>query len=266
MQPDLLKPFTDFRRFDRDVLRSISQHVRVLNFPAGRTLLRPGRQLQGRYYLLAGAVNTDQVAGEIEAGSLRAQERLDSGAKTIVTASATSLVYVDWERARFLTEVSSHADADMDESWREHFLLSPMMRKTCPEEWRAILAGFEPLLFEKNQRVIEEGTTADGCYVLREGRAAVHTGRHTFAYLMPGDFFGEDSLFTGRARNASITMLETGECVEIAGRGLLADGSRSRRAMGSFSRQGRAAECGYSARRRSNECLPAVAETTAAPA
>jgi len=215
MQPDLLKPFTDFRRLDRDVLRSISQHVRLLNFPAGRTLLRPGRQLQGRYYLLSGAVNTDQVAGEIQAGSLRAQERLYPGARTIVTAAVTSLLHVDWERARFLTEVASRLDADMDEAWRERFLLSPMMRRTCAEEWRAILDGFEPSVLAQNQRVIEEGAPADGCYVLREGHAVVHAGRHTFAYLMPGDFFGEDALVTGRVRSASITMLEQGSVLKL---------------------------------------------------
>jgi CRP-like cAMP-binding protein len=213
MQPDLLRHFTDFRRLDGDALRSIGQHVRVLSFPAGRTLLRRGRQLQGRYYLLAGSVHTDHVDGAIHAGSVLAQEPLYPGARTIVTVAASTVLHVDWERARFLTEATTGPDPEV--AWRERFLLSPMMRKTCPEEWQAILAGLESCSFGQNQRVIEEGARADGCYVLREGHAVVHAGRHTFAYLMPGDFFGEDSLVTGRVRNASITMLEAGSVLKL---------------------------------------------------
>ncbi len=56
MQADYFRQFTDFARLDRDALTSLQQHARVLHFPGGQTLLREGRQLQGRFYLLSGSV------------------------------------------------------------------------------------------------------------------------------------------------------------------------------------------------------------------
>ncbi len=133
----------------------------------------------------------------------------------IITLDSTTLLHLDWERARFLAESPidvTHFDGG---GWQERFLLSPMMRKTCPTEWRTILAELERVPVSKGQRVVEEATPADGCYVLRDGHAVVHAGRHTFAYLMPGDFFGEDALVTGQMRNASVTMLEEGAVLRM---------------------------------------------------
>lgn len=214
MQPERFRQFADFARFDRDALTSLDRHVRELQFPGGRTLLREGRQLQGRYYLLAGTVRIGPPDSIVEAGSSQARQRLYPGSRVITTMAPCTLLYVDWERARFLGDapVTLHAD---DEGWRERFLLSPMMRKTCPSEWRAILSELELSPLTRGQRVIEEGATAEGCFVLRSGHAVVHTGRHTFAYLMPGDFFGEDALVTGRVRNASVTMIEEGSVLRM---------------------------------------------------
>lgn len=215
MQPDRYRQFADFARFDREALTSLDRHVRELRLPSGRTLLREGRHLPGHYYLLAGAVRIGPPDCVVRAGSSQARQRIYPGSRTITTVEPSTLMYVDWEQARFLEEIAGALRSPPDEGWQERFLLSPMMRRTCPSEWRSILSELELRSLIRGQRVIEEGSAADGCFVLRTGHAVVHAGRHTFAYLMPGDFFGEDALVTGRVRNASVTMIEAGSVLRM---------------------------------------------------
>lgn len=209
-----IRQFADFSRLDRDDLSTILRHSRRICFPAPRTLLRGGRKLSGRLYLLEGSVRTSSPDELIQAGTARARQPIYPGACRIDAVSPCSLLHVDWERVSFLAEVMA-TDTQAEAAWQERFLTSPMLRRTSPETWRRILTQMDCHVFTRGDRVVREGTAADGCYVLREGHAVVHSARHTLAYLMPGDFFGEDALVTGRVRNASITMLDDGKVLRM---------------------------------------------------
>ena len=76
------------------------------------------------------------------------------------------------------------------------------------------------LTLKKNARVFEEGTPADACYVLTEGRAKVVISgeRGTeiiLAILEPYSLVGELSLLDGAARSAALVALEESRFLRI---------------------------------------------------
>ena len=211
MNADELRRFNDFRRADRDTLATVLKHSRELLIAADRHVVGQGRQLPGRYYLLAGCVQTTEPAAIIDAGGPQACERLYPGVGSIRTRSPTRLLQVDWDRIAFLFALShTHGLAETGETWESRFLGSPMMQLLTTADWRALLGALSPRPCDKGIEVVRQGERADCCFVLAEGHAVVHRGRRTLTYLMPGDLFGEDALVTGQARNATVTMLENG--------------------------------------------------------
>jgi CRP-like cAMP-binding protein len=75
-------------------------------------------------------------------------------------------------------------------------------------------------VFAQGERVIEAGETRAELYVIVAGRAAilvqdVHGQTHEIARLSRGEFFGEMSLLSGRASDATVVALEDLVAVEL---------------------------------------------------
>ncbi len=216
MNAEELRRFSDFRLADRDVLATVLKHSREVVVAADRCVLAQGRQLPGRFYLLAGCVRTTRPQADIDHRSNRATQCLYPGVGSIRTCAVTRLLQVDWDRIAFLFTLNDGPGiTDARESWETRFLGSPMMQSLTTQEWRSLLTGLLPLEYQKGAVVVRQGETAESCYVLASGHAVVHRGRRTLAYLGPGDFFGEDALVTGLGRNATVTMLESGNVLAL---------------------------------------------------
>lgn len=73
----------------------------------------------------------------------------------------------------------------------------------------------EELSFPANHTIFTQGQEGRSLYIVVSGRVRVHVGDRDLAQLKQGATFGEMSLFDAEPRSASVTTLETCECLML---------------------------------------------------
>lgn len=76
---------------------------------------------------------------------------------------------------------------------------------------------FEEAFFPEGQRILRQGLTGSGFYVILEGAASVVVDGHERATLARGDFFGEVSILLGEPPVADIVATQPLRCLVLAG-------------------------------------------------
>jgi CRP/FNR family transcriptional regulator, cyclic AMP receptor protein len=79
----------------------------------------------------------------------------------------------------------------------------------------ALAHTFTEEVFAERQRVIREGMTGSGFYVILEGEAKVVIGGQERARLTRGDFFGEISILTDALPTADVIATTMLRCLTI---------------------------------------------------
>ncbi|MEX0790661.1 MAG: cyclic nucleotide-binding domain-containing protein [Actinomycetota bacterium] len=77
---------------------------------------------------------------------------------------------------------------------------------TFTEEW-----------FAKDQRILRQGFTGSGFYIIVEGDAMVRIDGKDVTRLGRGDFFGEISILLGEPPTADVVALDPLQCLVLAG-------------------------------------------------
>lgn len=81
----------------------------------------------------------------------------------------------------------------------------------------AITHIFEETMFSEGERILHQGFTGSGFYIIVDGEAAVRLGDNELAKLGRGDFFGEVSILLGEPPTADIVALGPLSCLVLAG-------------------------------------------------
>ena len=71
-------------------------------------------------------------------------------------------------------------------------------------ELEAVAHAVDEEMFAEGQRVLRQGLSGSGFFVILEGNAAIHVNGESRWTLGPGDFFGETSLLTGGTPTADV--------------------------------------------------------------
>ena len=79
-----------------------------------------------------------------------------------------------------------------------------------------IVQTFGEVYFSEGERVIRQGLTATGFYVIVEGAAVISVGGKQRASLRPGHFFGEISCLLGEPPTADIIAAGPLRCLVLA--------------------------------------------------
>lgn len=82
---------------------------------------------------------------------------------------------------------------------------------------QAVSHRFEEAFFPANERVLRQGLTGSGFYVILDGEASVVVDGQERATLTRGDFFGEMSILLGEPPVADIVALRPLRCLVLAG-------------------------------------------------
>lgn len=223
MLQDVLRRFDDFRALAPADLVTVARHAQVLTLPGRRWLVRPGRRLSGRYYLVRGRVRTVVPAGVFGHRSARARRALYPGVDGLECVGAAHILHVDVAAVRFLLDAVEAAcvlradGAAGVEGWLERFLRSELMGCLTPAEWQRVVAGFTSVDVDAGAAVVRQGAPADAFYVLVAGTATVVQNGAPVQRIGPGGFFGEDGLILGGARNADVVMRESGTVMRMPG-------------------------------------------------
>ena len=84
-------------------------------------------------------------------------------------------------------------------------------------ELEEVAHTFEEELFPAGQRILRQGFTGSGFYVIIDGEATVSTDGKEIAKLSRGDFFGEISLLLGENPTADVSSTGSLHCLVLAG-------------------------------------------------
>jgi len=76
-----------------------------------------------------------------------------------------------------------------------------------------VAGSFEEIAFAEGERVLRQGLTGSGFYVILEGSAEVRIDGTTRSTLQRGDFFGEVSILLGEPPTADILALAPLRCL-----------------------------------------------------
>jgi CRP-like cAMP-binding protein len=80
-----------------------------------------------------------------------------------------------------------------------------------------IVHTFEEAIFSEGERVLRQGLTGSGFYVILDGEAVVVIDGTERARLARGDFFGEVSIILGESPIADVVALRPLRCLVLAG-------------------------------------------------
>lgn len=78
-----------------------------------------------------------------------------------------------------------------------------------------LASAMDELSFPGNHTIFEQGEEGRSLYIVVSGRVRVHVGDRDLVKLDQGAFFGEMSLFDAEPRSASVTTLETCDCLTL---------------------------------------------------
>jgi CRP-like cAMP-binding protein len=76
---------------------------------------------------------------------------------------------------------------------------------------------FEEAWFGEGERILRQGLTGSGFYVILDGEVAIRAGGRDVAVLGRGDFFGEVSVLLGESPSADVVALHAMRCLHLAG-------------------------------------------------
>ncbi|MFP6816789.1 MAG: cyclic nucleotide-binding domain-containing protein [Pseudomonadales bacterium] len=217
-----LRRFSVFSELSPVDLATATAQARKLSLPAGRWLVRPGRELTGSYFLDRGSVRLYEPDSVVEEWSARAHFALYPGARGVATLRAVDLLQVDVES---LVGVFASVDESalplcepnwLTEGWESRFLGTHIMQRLRPAQWQRILRGMRRIVLSAGEPIVTEGESGHDFYVLCAGRAEVRSAGRCVARLEPGGFFGEDAPITGTGRNATVAMLNDGSVLALS--------------------------------------------------
>jgi CRP-like cAMP-binding protein len=84
-------------------------------------------------------------------------------------------------------------------------------------ELEAVAHTVDEEMFAAGQRVLRQGMSGSGFFVILEGSAAIHVDGESRWTLGPGDFFGETSLLTGGTPTADVVATTLLRCAVVQG-------------------------------------------------
>lgn len=77
---------------------------------------------------------------------------------------------------------------------------------------RAMVGQGKSLAYKAGDKIVEEGTTGVGFYLILDGKAEVRKGDKLLATLSRGQFFGEMSLIDEQPRSADVIAVAPTKC------------------------------------------------------
>ena len=216
MLADTLKRFDPFCGMGAAELATAARHARILQVPARRWLLRPGRRLSGRYYLVRGTVRLFSPQRDVHRRASAAKLPLYPGCEAMFTRTEVQLLHVDTAAIASLLGAAQSTPAARDTAlWEHRFKNSPLLQRLDPSVWQQLQSALTEHPFAEGDRLVVEGSAAHDFFVLKAGHAAIRRKGQTIAHLGPGDFFGEDALFLNARRNATIAATRPGAVLRL---------------------------------------------------
>ncbi len=119
-----------------------------------------------------------------------------------------------------LSEEFLVSDGAVEVDWMSRFLQSPLANHLPAMVIQQLLACLQSREVARGEVIVRRGEPGEALYLLTRGVALVHTdpdgafGGRDFS-LIPGDYFGEESLVAETVRNATVVMEADGAVAQL---------------------------------------------------
>jgi len=92
---------------------------------------------------------------------------------------------------------------------------APLFSRVSAEGLEEVLAIAREKKFSAGTKIVTQGSTGVGFYLVLTGRARVSRGEETIAELGAGTFFGEMCILDGAPRSADVIAVEDTTCLVL---------------------------------------------------
>ncbi len=249
MTVEELTRFTPFDALSEDYLGQVMDHAEVITIRKGTLIFKRGKDVEHRYYLMAGAVDlvdndwrVEHVSEEQDRCSLPLTETSPTQVSAVAKADSKLLkveaefldIAMAWCESGHLldddvepTSFQTHMPAqnlayqkiEMEEEagdWMSSLLQSPLFTKVPPAHIQQLFGRFEAEEVPAGQVVVKEGLPGEFFYVIESGEVKIHSQSGTVdVTLGAGYYFGEEALVGETTRNATVTMMTDGVLMKL---------------------------------------------------
>lgn len=191
----LLAGSAELRRsfFDRQLVKSGDEHALQ---PLDYLLLSEGGQLSAIDDCVVVQISREAIDRSLAAGSSR-------------DYNVTSLSDADF------TEDYLVSDGAVAVDWMSRFLQSPLAQNLPAQCIQQLLGALVVHEAVKGDAIVRRGEMGDAMYIVMRGAASVCVDEHSVFHgreivLLPGDYFGEESIVADTLRNATVMMESDG--------------------------------------------------------
>ena len=239
MDASQLGNFSPFDTLEPAHVTDLLDSIEILQAAPGQVLFEKGDSEKRSIYLLSGTIslrNGDQALGTIAGDTEEARNPIAPTLPRQLSAVALDEVQyfsIDSELLDVtlaldhsgLYEVGDFgAELDASESegdWMSALLRTKIFQLIPPQNIQTIFMRLNRVDCKAGQVVVRQGSMGDHFYIVRSGRCKVTretpgNGQNIdLAELRAGATFGEESLISDEARNATVTMLTDGTLMRL---------------------------------------------------
>ena len=210
-----------FDDLSQDAFVALVNRVGYHRHVAGQLIIRegdPGRSffiiIEGRVRIYkAGADGKEITLAHLGEGAFFGEMALLSGAPrtaNVVAEEETELLEVTDTVLRDLATTYPQVVTSLRNFYRQRLLnnvmaISPLFKDFDPSERKAIVEKFRMRQAAPGEKIIAEGKSSDGLYVVLHGVVEVSVQQREVTRLKEGEIFGEMSLLTREPANATVS-------------------------------------------------------------
>lgn len=223
-EPPLVSPLPLFSALEKDGLRAMLGCFEMFTVPAGSAVISEGEEGAEAYIVARGEL---EVRRTTEDGDIITLARLTNGAlfgemallsrapraASVVARSPSILLVARRDALEGVAEKTPEVGVELAAHCRRRMTAnlvrtSKVLLAVDPAERPALVERFETRVFEKGDKLIEEGRDTSGLHLIASGEVAVvgHESGEPFviATLSAGETVGEVALVLRRKANADV--------------------------------------------------------------
>lgn len=235
---EILKNLVPMNTLSDDTLKRLAKRVDVQEYAKGAAICKEGDTDNDSIYLIEGGAEllarSSTMKRVFQGGTPDAAFALAEGRPRPVTITATTKVKVlriDTSKLdrvvlldEFTTTIPMFEDGNPfegDTGWLEEMSQSEFFKRLPREKLPGMLLKLESIPVKRGEVVFKQGDRGDYYYIIKSGRFNISRkdtqGKvQILDELKEGSVFGEESLISGRTRNASVVSMGDGVLMRLS--------------------------------------------------
>ena len=191
----------------------LSENMKQKYFPKGHIVYNEGDVGNHMYLINSGTVSVrsnDGIVNKRHAGDFFGEDALlhPNKVHSTMIKCSTPVHVIEISREYFEKYTSSSSGVALDLREKDK-----IRRRNRAKALLKLQSGMMSVPFKRGETLFKEGDVGDSLYIIESGNVDITARGHQVFVAMEGNFAGEHSLLTGRARNTTATCLTEGGCV-----------------------------------------------------